>query len=294
MLAGPVDANARNIFNAAARVIIGNGNRTYFWLDKWINGKTVEDLAPGIYAIINPETKAKRTVAQALTQGACMEDIKKPITINLFMQILTIWEECNLVQLIPHEEDKWTWSWEAKGCFSTKSVYEAHYTTKIACALAPAIWGSWAPLRCKVATWLFLRGRVWTADRLARRGLPHNDKCTFCNTAEEDVQHLFIGCAISNIIWGKVLTWVNLQSLIPSTDSSLKLWWQQARSSLTGKKQRILDSIIMLTAWSLWTERNNRVFEKNFKPVNILFDQIRNEARQWVLASKGRFSLSDG
>ena len=173
------------------------------------------------------------------------------------MQALTIWEECISIILLPNEEDKWSWSWEPKGSFSTKSVYKAHFVTRTTCDLASAIWGTWAPLRCKFAAWLFIRNRVWTADRLARRGLPHNDKCTFCNSNEENAQHLFIGCAISNIIWSKVLTWTNLQMLTPNTNDTLQRWWQEARMRTTGTRRKKLDSITILTTWLLWKERNN-------------------------------------
>ena len=78
-------------------------------------------------------------------------------------------------------------------------------------------------------------------------------------------------CAISNIIWSKVLTWANLQTVIPSTSVSLQKWWQDARKTIAGKKQKKFDSIVMLTSWSLWKERNNRVFEKTSKPVNVIF-----------------------
>lgn len=253
---------------------------------------SIEDIAPGIYAIINPVIKARRTVAQALTNSNWIDDIKKPINIDLFLQVLAISEECSLINISPTEEDKWSWSWETKGTFTTKSVYKAHYAAKISCDLATAIWGSWAPLRCKFAAWLFIRNRVWTADRLAKRGLPHNEKCSFCNTNEEDAQHLFMGCAISNIIWSKVLTWANFQTMIPPISISLQNWWQEARKTVAGKRLKKFDSIVMLTSWSIWKERNNRVFEKTSKPANVICDQIIKEAEQWNLASKGHLYLS--
>jgi hypothetical protein len=37
--------------------------------------------------------------------------------------------------------------------------------------------------------------------------------------------------------------------------------------------------------------RNNRVFEKEFKPINILLENMKTEAKQWAMASAGRFDL---
>jgi hypothetical protein len=55
--------------------------------------------------------------------------MRKPITINYFLQVLRIWEDTNIV--ISKE--------------------------KIICDFGAVIWSVWAPLRCKMATWLFVR-----------------------------------------------------------------------------------------------------------------------------------------
>lgn len=55
-----------SIFNAAARVSIGDGNKTHFWLDKWIDDSTVEDLSPDLYAVIPHSLRLKRMVGEAL------------------------------------------------------------------------------------------------------------------------------------------------------------------------------------------------------------------------------------
>ena len=125
------------------------------------------------------------------------------------------------MQLLPLVEDKWEWSWESKGHFSTRSVYQAHFKTNITCEVAEAIWKSWAPIKCKLAMWLIIRQRVWTADRLQIRGLPHPDKCPYCSLTRENTQHLFMGCAIINIIWGQVLRWANFHNITLSTHANL-------------------------------------------------------------------------
>jgi hypothetical protein len=41
--------------------------------------------------------KAKRAVAQALPNANGMEDIKKTITINAFLQVIATWEEASAI-----------------------------------------------------------------------------------------------------------------------------------------------------------------------------------------------------
>jgi hypothetical protein len=43
----------------------------------------------------------------------------------------------------------------------------------------------------------------------------------------------------------------------------------------------------------IWIERNNRVFENAYKPVQQVIDQIKSEAKLWAFASKGRFLLHE-
>jgi hypothetical protein len=129
----------RHIFNAATSVVVGNGQRCYFWTDNWLNGRSLEDIAPDIYHAINPLTKARRTVAEAIINGAWIDDIKKQINIQGFLQVVAIWEELNGIHLSQNAEDVWTWTWDAKGIFTSKSVYMAHYKTATQCDIANEI-----------------------------------------------------------------------------------------------------------------------------------------------------------
>jgi hypothetical protein len=96
---------------------------------------------------------------------------------------------------------------------------------------------------------------ISTADRLAKRVLPHNKKYVYCNVAFEDAQHLFIGYVVVNIIWGSVLNWAGLHQVIPCMDVSLKSWWQSANSRLQNPSKSKLNSLVMFITWSVWQER---------------------------------------
>jgi hypothetical protein len=86
--------------------------------------------------LINPLTKARRTVAEAVANGVWIDDIKKPINIQSFLQVVDIWEGLAEIQLNQNLEDAWTWTWDAKGYFASKSVYMAHYASATQCGLA--------------------------------------------------------------------------------------------------------------------------------------------------------------
>ena len=167
------------------------------------------------------------------------------------MQALAIWDECQEVTLSPLIEDKWEWSWNPKGLFTTRSVCQAHLKTKISCDLAEAISRAWAPMKCKLAMWLFIHQRVWNADRLQRRGLPHPSSCSFCGSVEENAHHLFMRCVVVNTRWRQILSWANIQRAAPSIQVNLREWWVHTRVFFTRTTRKKLDTMIVLVAWVL-------------------------------------------
>jgi hypothetical protein len=116
-----------------------------------------------------------------------------------------------------------------------------------------------APHKCPFFLWLVAHNRCWTADRLARRGLPHPERCPLCNQAAQTIDHLLILCVFTREFWFRFLSQVGLQS---PTDLSFFDWWDRV-SRATSDSDIILqgiNSLIILGAWTVWTHRNRCVF----------------------------------
>jgi hypothetical protein len=159
---------------------------------------------------------------------------------------------------------------------------------------ANAIWSAWASLRYKVAAWLFIRRRVWTADRLAKRGLTNKEKCVLCNLEKEDAHHLFNGLRMCYYHLGFSVGLGGF-AICRSKHTSIiqaEAWWKEARDTLHEESKAKMDSIVMLTTWTVWRERNGRVFDNIFKLIQIVIEQIKGEARQWELASNGNLKIN--
>lgn len=41
-----------------------------FWTDRWLRGVAMEDVAPDVFSVIRQVVRARRNVADALTNGA--------------------------------------------------------------------------------------------------------------------------------------------------------------------------------------------------------------------------------
>ena len=81
-----------DMFNASVSVEIGNGQKALFWLDKWLQGKGIQDLAPCLFSSIGPRIRKGRTVAQGLANDAWVQDISGALTVQVILDFLMIWE----------------------------------------------------------------------------------------------------------------------------------------------------------------------------------------------------------
>ena len=191
----PSHPNALALLAAAVRTELGNGNNTLFWTDKWVHGCSVENLAPNVFACVPPRIRRRQTVAEALTNDAWVSVIRGGLNWIGIIEYLQLWDCVQGFQL-SEQEDKHIWNLEAGGCYSSKSAYRAYFFGSIPFEPWRRLWKSWAPNKCKVFLWPAIRNRCWTADRLAKRGLPHPDKCPLCDQ-EETVQHLLASCVVA-------------------------------------------------------------------------------------------------
>jgi hypothetical protein len=62
-------------------------------------------------------------------------------------------------------------------------------------------------------------------------------------------------------------------------NQTLRSWWQLASINIQNYNKKKLNSLIMLTAWSIWKE-SSRVFENKFKPIQQIIREIKAEAIQ--------------
>jgi hypothetical protein len=90
------------------------------------------------------------------------------------------------------------------------------------------------------------------ADRLARHGLDHPEKCPLCDQMEETMNHLLVSCVFSRQFWFNLLRQVQLQDLTPQPDNnSFMEWWGNLNNQVTGPTKKGLNSIIILGAWTI-------------------------------------------
>lgn len=219
-----VPQESMQICKAATWTKIGNGNTALFWEDRWLQGHRLEELAPTLYARARQQIRATRTVQQAMVNGAWASDVGPEVTEQILMEYLRVWDLLAEMELQPEVEDSFRWAWDRSGQYTTCSAYEARFWGRQVAPAAEFTWKLKAPLRCRFFAWLALRNRCWTSDRLARRGLDHQEKCPFCDQEAETIEHILLQCVFAREVWTRLCLAMNKPMWIPTNGSTLVEW----------------------------------------------------------------------
>ncbi|GJM93756.1 hypothetical protein PR202_ga10342 [Eleusine coracana subsp. coracana] len=104
-------------------------------------------------------------------------------------------------------------------------------------------------MKVKLFIWLAVWKRCWTADRLARRGLPHPVACPTCDQEAEDIRHTLSGCVFARKIWFNALRLIGLQELAPTRrEPSFQEWWRRASARAPRDMRKGFNTMVLLVA----------------------------------------------
>lgn len=120
--------------------------------------------------------------------------------------------------------DSIRWAWEPNGSYSVRSAYAANFMGREVAPYADFVWRHKAPLQCRFFSWLVMRNHCWTSDRVARRGLPHQTTCPFCNQHVETINHILLTCVFARTLWLWIWSALGEPNQTPLVDDELVEW----------------------------------------------------------------------
>jgi hypothetical protein len=231
---------------------VGDGANTLFWKDRWPEGKNVQEIAPHVYALISKRVVERRSVQKALINAKWIEDIRGSVSLEALMDYLKLWDIISEVELQVGCKTHTFGSCPTQAStqrnrhmmpFFRGPSFSDHMRGFGNPGLHPNVDSLW---------WLVAHNRCWTADRLARRGLQHLDKCVLCDQEEEDIQHLLIGCVVARQVWFSLFHQIGFSQLAPMpTKASFDIWWENVEATSTGDTRKGLNSLVILGAWCI-------------------------------------------
>jgi len=281
-----IEPEVQALFDASVVVHVGNGERTLFWLDNWINGSSVARMAPHLFQVIPKRIARRRTVADALPHRRWIRDIRGGLSVLVLRDYIQLWQTISDLQL-SSDPDRFVWRWTASGTYSAASAYRIMHHGTIPLPGSRWVWKNWAPQRVKFFVWLALKQRLWTADRRRRHGLDAHDNCWFCDQELETTNHMLVNCSFAKEIWWTVLSWMECSCSFPEP-MQLHQWWNHVRFMQVKERRRGLDTLVMLILWSLWKERNARLFDGHSSTILEVQERIKVDIKLWIDAGATR------
>src|SRR3954467_13966492 len=88
--------------------------------------------------------------------------------------------------------------------------------------------GRLGPPKVKFFVWLATQDRLWTADRLAKRGWPNCGLCPLCKQVQEFGEHLRYKCRFTIRLWNMAAEGFDLEGVNTSSwhlNDSVNAWW---------------------------------------------------------------------
>ena len=81
--------------------------------------------------------------------------------------------------------------------------------------------------------------------------------------------------------------WFHCQSFDPSSwlpTDDLPSWFQNLTGDLLGAHVKGARSLAILVIWTLWGERNRRIFDDQVKSASGIVEEIKEAAKLWMSA----------
>ena len=268
-LCGPEEGIEFNWFKDGVTRKVGNGRSTSFWLYICVGNSPLCVGFPHLFSISNQK---EAMVGDMWRSSDGVHD-----WLFSWRRRLFIWEEGLLNDLMMvlqsnrggQAEDGWWWSPEEGGFFWVKSSYNVllerlvltEESNMVEEAIFKVLWKSATPSKVIAFSFALLLDRIPTRSNLLMRNvLPSGGPvtCVWCNVEVETSNHVFLHCEAVKVVWIKICLWLELSFISLSNLFSHIEGWRNGGNS--NKLKRVYLLIWNAVIWSIWTERNNRIF----------------------------------
>lgn len=159
----PTNNTLLAMFNASVAVEVNDGRSVLFWRDKWLDGQSLEQIAPNLLATVPACVRNSRTVRDALEGRRWVRDIKAGLTAQVILEYLRVWDLLD-GRVLSDRPDSFRWKWTSSGQYSASSAYRAFFLGLTEQLGAKQLWKIKAPNKCRFFLWLLLHGRCCLLD----------------------------------------------------------------------------------------------------------------------------------
>ncbi|CAN1794473.1 Putative ribonuclease H protein At1g65750 [Linum perenne] len=267
----------QSLLNQGFRWRIGNGRRIKVWSDPWLK----EDGRRHIISPVRPGLEDLRVMDLWIPGTKCwdeelLEDLFIPDDVEAILR---------LTPTSNNDEDTMIWQVSTDGTYSVKSAYK-EVMERVFDREQLKTQGAWKqlwdiklPPKTLHFTWRVGRSILPLRRTLQHRHLAVPTECGLCGEDEETALHLFGSCPVAEECWQQADLWNAVRDLLDRyTDFEALL--QEVISTWTEDKKEKWITII----WSLWYERNQRVWKNESRPAAVIVGAGMNTISEWKAA----------
>lgn len=277
----------RNVAYHFLKVDIRDGQSSHFWFDNWTGKGRLIDITWAIGTTYLGVVGHARVSDAGNTVGWRIRGQKSRHFGEIHQSIMALAppnpESETDIFLWKHGEDNY------QATFSASKTWDQLRVKKPKVAWSRVVWFSQGVPRFSFITWLTVKNRLSTGDRMRQWGLVQG--CVLCGERDETRDHLFFACPYSYTVWEGLARRLMGRGINPDWHWTINhLQWLREKRMNTILAKMLLQSVI----YHLWRERNARRHHQTWTTTDQLRRVIDKAVRNKIVSLQYKFDHKSG
>lgn len=243
----------------------GEHSSFLLWHDPWLQGK------PLLQVFDNSIVSALESNSQA-TVSSIQSNGNWHLGVSNYHLVRELRQMCDGIVFSGDDCIAWNSSGNQLRALKISTIYSTLFTHRTGPPWLDFVWSKFRVPKFAFISWLIMKERLLTRDRMINLGMPTASQCLLCMTQDESHSHLFCSCPfIQDVFRGcgiGVTTWADF-----CVGRFLTQGFDQIRTN-------ILYLFISAIFYNVWSERNLRLHNPGqYTLASQLTDNIRIAVR---------------
>ncbi|XP_071691407.1 uncharacterized protein [Rutidosis leptorrhynchoides] len=181
------------------------------------------------------------------------------------------------------DTDTWSWSLSRNGSFSSYILRELidDRILNTNAGNEETLRNKLLPQNIEILVWRAQRNRLPIRLELDKKGIDLDSvRCPVCDEDLESLEHILLTCKHAKDIWSRVYRWWGKSQ--PTKLNISELFKGSTESSNVDPNSNIWQTIIWVSAYKIWQNRNNKIFRNSFWTVPMAFQEIQTSTFEWI------------
>ncbi|XP_058726751.1 uncharacterized protein LOC131598139 [Vicia villosa] len=282
---------------------LGDGGCVPFWTKRWLGSRPFCLLFPLLFQVLEGNEVSMQSMGRWENNRWVwnLAEMEVELSLEASVELEELKEIPLGIEPRKNEHDNFVWPLNEDGVFNVSSCYkklmqgradrvaEPRRMGARSLEAAQILWELRMPSKVKIFGWRLIQDRLATKSQLIKRGiLEQNDAacCVFGCSQIEDIQHLFINCAVLRRLWGSIYDWLGIAYPVGSDCISNFLHMLNSLRFKCSRKR--VGCIWMATCWLIWKQRNDIIFNNVVADMDEILHSVKMLSWWWLEIGNNR------